>query len=164
MIGTYDIVFGNRQVRQAMKATGNFENARNVDPMVVLSDATARTSTAGWRTPPDRTLGRDPGAARRAAAEPGLPDRQLIAAVARYLDLPPVWAYEVATFYTMFETREVSRNSVAFCTNIGCWLNGAEGWSRAPREAGLQARRIDHRHVSSARRSAWPPAAARRWS
>ena len=51
---------------------------------------------------------------------------ELIAAVAKYLDLPPVWAYEVATFYSMFETAPVGRNNVAFCTNISCWLNGAE--------------------------------------
>ncbi|MEO7916433.1 MAG: NADH-quinone oxidoreductase subunit NuoE [Dokdonella sp.] len=50
----------------------------------------------------------------------------LILAVARYLDLPPVWAYEVATFYSMFETKPVGRNNVAICTNISCWLNGAE--------------------------------------
>ena len=46
--------------------------------------------------------------------------------MAKYLDLPPVWAYEVATFYSMFETEKVGRNNVAFCTNISCWLNGAE--------------------------------------
>ena len=51
---------------------------------------------------------------------------ELIAGVAKYLDLPPVWAYEVATFYSMFETQQVGRNNVAFCTNISCWLNGAE--------------------------------------
>src|SRR4029450_7226385 len=42
------------------------------------------------------------------------------------LALPPVWAYEVATFYSMFETEQVGRHNVAFCTNISCWLNGAE--------------------------------------
>src|SRR3546814_3631303 len=51
---------------------------------------------------------------------------ELIAAVAKYLGIPPVWAYEVATFYSMLETSPVGRNNVAFCTNISCWLNGAE--------------------------------------
>ena len=32
----------------------------------------------------------------------------------------------VATFYSMFETRPVGRHNVAICTNISCWLNGAE--------------------------------------
>src|SRR3546814_20373359 len=30
----------------------------------------------------------------------------------------------------MFETKPVARNDVAFCTNISCWLNGAEGLVR----------------------------------
>jgi NADH-quinone oxidoreductase subunit E len=51
---------------------------------------------------------------------------ELMAAVAKYLEIPPVWAYEVATFYSMFETHTVGRNNVAICTNISCWLNGAE--------------------------------------
>ena len=112
-----------------MKATGNFENARNVDPMVALSDKT-RAHIDHWLTkfPADR---------KRSAVLQGLHAAQeqndgwlsdeLIAAVAKYLDLPPVWAYEVATFYSMFETEKVGRNNVAFCTNISCWLNGAEG-------------------------------------
>jgi hypothetical protein len=79
---------------------------------------------------------------------------ELIAAVAKYLDLPPVWAYEVATFYSMFETEPVGRNNVAICTNISCWLNGAEDLVRALREeARHQAGRI-HRgrpHLPEAR-------------
>ena len=84
-----------------MKATGNFENARNVDPMVVLSDKT-RAHIDHWvaKFPPDR---------KRSAVLQGLHAAQeqnggwlsdeLIAAVAKYLDIPPVWAYEVASFY-----------------------------------------------------------------
>ncbi len=53
-------------------------------------------------------------------------DREHIEAVAAYLDLPPVWAHEVATFYTMFHLEPVGRNKVNICTNISCWLNGAE--------------------------------------
>lgn len=47
-------------------------------------------------------------------------------AVADYLELPPVWVYEIATFYSMLETREVARNSVSICTNISCMLCGAD--------------------------------------
>ena len=49
-----------------------------------------------------------------------------MAATAKYLGLPPVWAYEVATFYSMFDLQPVGRHKVAICTNISCWLNGAE--------------------------------------
>ncbi|WP_312371749.1 NADH-quinone oxidoreductase subunit NuoE [Stenotrophomonas sp.] len=111
-----------------MKATGNYEAARDVDPMVVLSDKT-RAHIDHWLTkfPPER---------KRSAVLQGLHAAQeqnqgwlsdeLIAAVAKYLDLPFVWAYEVATFYSMFETEKVGRNNVAICTNISCWLNGAD--------------------------------------
>ena len=50
---------------------------------------------------------------------------ELMDAVADYLDLPPVWVYEVASFYSMLETRPVGRNTVAICTNISCMLRGA---------------------------------------
>ena len=53
--------------------------------------------------------------------------RELTEAVAHYLDLPTVWAHEVVSFYSMFFTEPVGRHKVNICTNISCWLNGAEG-------------------------------------
>ena len=50
----------------------------------------------------------------------------LMDAVAQYLKLPPIQVYEVATFYSMFETHECGRHHVSVCTNISCWLNGGE--------------------------------------
>ncbi|MCA1779232.1 MAG: NADH-quinone oxidoreductase subunit NuoE [Xanthomonadaceae bacterium] len=50
----------------------------------------------------------------------------LMDAVADYLQLPPVWVYEVATFYSMLETRPVGRNSISICTNVSCMLCGAD--------------------------------------
>ncbi len=46
--------------------------------------------------------------------------------VAAYLDLPTIQVYEVATFYSMFQTREVGRNEVSICTNVSCMLRGAD--------------------------------------
>jgi NADH-quinone oxidoreductase subunit E len=51
---------------------------------------------------------------------------ELTEAVAGYLDLPPVWAHEVVSFYSMFFREPVGRNKVNICTNISCWLNGAD--------------------------------------
>jgi NADH-quinone oxidoreductase subunit E len=50
----------------------------------------------------------------------------LLDAVAEYLGLPPIQVYEVATFYSMFETRPVGRHHVSVCTNISCMLRGAD--------------------------------------
>ena len=47
-------------------------------------------------------------------------------AVAEYLELPTIQVYEVATFYSMFQTKEVGRNEVAICTNVSCMLRGAD--------------------------------------
>jgi len=51
---------------------------------------------------------------------------ELMDAVADYLDVPPVWAYEVATFYSMIETVPVGRHSISICTNISCMLCGSD--------------------------------------
>lgn len=124
-----------------MKATGNFEAVKDVDPQVALNPHT-RAHIDHWiaKFPPER---------KRSALIQGLFAAQeqnqgwlsdeLIAAVAKYLDLPPVWAYEVATFYSMLETRKVGRNNVAICTNISCWLNGAEDLVRhCERKLGIE--------------------------
>jgi len=47
-------------------------------------------------------------------------------AVADYLNLPTIQVYEVATFYSMFQTKPVGRHNVAICTNISCMLRGAD--------------------------------------
>ena len=47
-------------------------------------------------------------------------------AVAEYLGLPPIQVYEVATFYSMFETKPVGRHTSRVCTNISCMLCGGD--------------------------------------
>ena len=51
---------------------------------------------------------------------------ELMDAVAEYLALPNIHVYEVATFYSMFQTKPVGRHNVAICTNVSCMLRGAE--------------------------------------
>jgi len=52
--------------------------------------------------------------------------RPLMDAVAAYLGLMPIQVYEVATFYSMFETKPCGRHHVAVCTNISCMLRGSD--------------------------------------
>lgn len=111
-----------------MRATGNFEQVKDVDPLVALTDAT-RGHIEHW-------LAKFPADRRRSAVIQALAAAQeqnggcltdaLITAVAKYIGIPPVWAYEVATFYSMFQLGPVGRHNVAICTNISCWLNGAD--------------------------------------
>jgi NADH-quinone oxidoreductase subunit E len=51
---------------------------------------------------------------------------ELMNAVADYLALPSIQVYEVATFYSMFETKPVGRTHISVCTNISCMLCGGE--------------------------------------
>lgn len=51
---------------------------------------------------------------------------ELMDAVAAYLELPRIAVYEVASFYSMFETKKVGHHSISVCTNISCMLRGGE--------------------------------------
>ena len=56
----------------------------------------------------------------------GFLTQELMEAVARYLNLPAIQVFEVAAFYSMFETRPVGRYSISVCTNISCMLCGGD--------------------------------------
>jgi NADH-quinone oxidoreductase subunit E len=51
---------------------------------------------------------------------------ELMTAVADYLQMPPIQVFEVASFYSMFETKPVGRHSISVCTNISCMLCGGD--------------------------------------
>ena len=79
------------------------------------------------RFPEDRQRSAVIGALHAAQHEnKGYLTTELMDAVAEYLELPNIQVYEVATFYSMFQTRPVGRNDVAICTNVSCMLRGAE--------------------------------------
>ena len=52
--------------------------------------------------------------------------RELMDAVADYLEMPRIAVYEAASFYSMLETEPCGRHSVSVCTNISCMLRGAD--------------------------------------
>lgn len=69
----------------------------------------------------------------------GFLDRPLMDAIAAYLELPPVQVYEVASFYSMFETEPCGRHHVSICTNVSCMLRGAdELLEHAERKLGIR--------------------------
>jgi NADH-quinone oxidoreductase subunit E len=77
--------------------------------------------------PPDRKRSAVISALHAAQHENhGFLTADLMDAVADYLGLPPIQVYEVATFYSMFETKPVGRHHVSVCTNISCMLRGSQ--------------------------------------
>ena len=97
------------------------------DP-VVLSDH-VKEEIEHWkaRFPEDRKRSAVIGALHAVQHEnAGYLTAEQMNAVADYLDLPTIQVYEVATFYSMFQTKPVGRHNVAICTNVSCMLRGAE--------------------------------------
>ena len=102
----------------------------------MLNDETTMLLSPHVREEIDRWVAKFPEGRQRSAViaalhaaqheNKGYLTREIMDAVAQYLDLPPVQVYEVATFYSMFETRPVGRNSVSVCTNLSCMLCGGE--------------------------------------
>jgi NADH-quinone oxidoreductase subunit E len=45
--------------------------------------------------------------------------------VAKYLGMPPVQVYEVASFYTMYNLKPTGRHKLTICTCLPCGLQGA---------------------------------------
>ncbi len=94
------------------------------------------TLSAHTREEIDRWVARFPPGRQRSAVISALRAAQdqnqghltvpLMDAVAAYLQLPPIQVYEVASFYSMFETHPCGRHHVSICTNISCMLRGAE--------------------------------------
>ena len=44
--------------------------------------------------------------------------------VAKYLEMPPVAVYEVATFYNMYDLAPLGKYKITVCTNLPCVLSG----------------------------------------
>jgi NADH-quinone oxidoreductase subunit E len=51
---------------------------------------------------------------------------ELMDAVAEKLEMPKIAVYEVASFYSMYETEPVGKHCIAICTNISCMLMGSD--------------------------------------
>jgi NADH-quinone oxidoreductase subunit E len=94
----------------------------------ILSDHT-REEIDHWlsKFPEDRKRSAVIGALNAAQHQNhGFLTTELMDAVADYLGLAAIHVYEVASFYSMYETKPVARNNVAICTNISCMLMGSD--------------------------------------
>lgn len=65
-------------------------------------------------------------ALRIAQEEKGHLDNALIEYIAGVAEVPVMRAYEVATFYSMYEHRPCGETQIKICTNISCLLRGSE--------------------------------------
>lgn len=94
----------------------------------ILSDAT-RKEIDRWlvKYPPDQKRSGLLYALRVVQEENGgWLTTELMDAVADYLDLPHIAAYEVGTFYSMYDLKQVGKIKVKVCTSISCMLRGSD--------------------------------------
>ena len=57
--------------------------------------------------------------------EQGWLSSEAIEFVANYLGMAPIAAYEVASFYNMYDLKKVGKYKLTVCTNLPCMLSGA---------------------------------------
>lgn len=104
-------------------------NAQERERKIALLSEDTRAEIEHWlaKYPADRRQSALLAALRAAQHQNhGYLTTELMDAVAAYLGIPEIAAYEVATFYSMFETKPVGRHSISVCTNISCWLMGSD--------------------------------------
>ena len=118
------------------------ESTKREDSKLKLLSEHTRREIDRWvaKFPPGRQRSACISALRAAQEQNnGFLTPELMDAVAEYLKLAPIQVYEVASFYSMFETHPCGRHHVSICTNISCMLNGAEDLvAHAERKLGIK--------------------------
>ena len=94
-------------------------------PLVLSPDALAKIDKAVAKYPADQKQSAVMAALTIAQGEKGWLSTETMDFVARYLDMPPIAVYEVASFYAMYDIKPVGKRKLAICTNLPCALQGA---------------------------------------
>ena len=53
-------------------------------------------------------------------------NKSAIEYISKYLKIPLINVYEVASFYHMFNLKKVGKNCINVCTTTPCWLRGSD--------------------------------------
>lgn len=97
--------------------------------MITALSESVRQRIDQWLTkfPPDRKQSGVLYALRLVQEEnAGFLTTELIGQVADYLEMPQSVAYEVATFYSMYDLKPQGKHRIDVCTNISCMLRGSD--------------------------------------
>lgn len=93
-------VFSKENLAKAKEIIAKYPEGRQKSAMLPLLDI-AQKQNGGWLSVP------------------------AIECVAEHISEPFMRAYEVATFYTMFNTKPVGKYHIQVCGTTPCWLRGA---------------------------------------
>jgi NADH-quinone oxidoreductase subunit E len=92
---------------------------------VLSSDAYRAIDRELAKFPADRKPSAVIAALAIAQRELGWVSKEVIEEVARYLGMPEIAVYEVASFYGMYNLEPTGRFKISICTNLPCALSGA---------------------------------------
>ena len=101
-----DFAFTAETMAKAQEIMARYPEGRQGSAMIALLDL-AQRQNGGWL----------PGEA--------------IEYVANVLDVAPIRAYEVASFYTMFNLKPVGKHFIQVCRTTPCWLCGSDDLTKA---------------------------------
>ena len=93
--------------------------------MTLSPEALAKIDSEAAKYPPEERQSAVMAALTIAQDEKGWLSTETMDFVARYLGMPPIAVYEVASFYTMYDLKPAGRHKLAVCTNLPCALQGA---------------------------------------
>ncbi len=93
--------------------------------MTLSAESLAQIDREIAKYPPDQKQSAVMSALRIAQMEKGWLANETIEFVAQYLGMPTIAAYEVATFYNMYNMAPVGKHKLTLCTNLSCALTGA---------------------------------------
>ena len=97
-----DFAFTEDNAKRAAAAVTHYPEGRQASAVMALLDLAQRQND-GWLSP------------------------EAIEYVANTLEMAPIRVYEVASFYSMYNTKPVGRHLVQVCRTTPCWLRGAAG-------------------------------------
>lgn len=96
-----EFVFNPQNLKKAQEIISKYPEGRQRSAILPLLDM-AQRQNSGWLS------------------------REAIEYVADMIETPYIRAYEVVSFYTMFNTKSVGKYHLQVCGTTPCWLRGAE--------------------------------------
>jgi NADH-quinone oxidoreductase subunit E len=92
---------------------------------LLSAESLKRIEREATKYPPEQRQSAVMSALGIAQDQHGWLSNELMEEVANVLGMPPVWVYEVATFYNMYNLKPPGKYKVVICTNLPCALSGS---------------------------------------
>ena len=106
---TKGFAFTEQNEARAKTIVARYPEGRQASAVIALLDL-AQRQNGGWLSP------------------------EAIDYVANYLDMAPIRAFEVASFYTMFNLKPVGKHLIQVCRTTPCWLRGSDDLTKTCRD------------------------------